>query len=412
MGPFFLWIYRLLGYLLYPFFLLKNPPPERKGFLPQAEIWVHAASVGEAAVAAAIIKALKRIRPRSKVLLTLQTQTGIKKAQELIGDLASVSFAPYDLAPWVKRAFRQVSPKILVPVETELWPNLLEEAQRQKVVLTLVNGRLSARSFRNYRFVRPLLQRLLAHFSALGVIGPKEAQRFANLGASEEKVFPLGNAKYDLLLERIRQKKDPFLDSSKRWIVFGSIRRGEEKAAVESLFQIQRSLARVGFVLAPRHLNLIPKIESELEKRGLSYGKWSQTRKEQILLLDEIGPLLSIYSQATVAFVGGSLVPKGGQNPLEPAAFRVPIAFGPHMDNFPYEAEALIQKGGGKRIKNTQELTSTLLYWLEHEKERALAGKAAYQVFLSFLGASKRYAELIIKSLNHLPLLDFPSFKR
>ncbi len=407
-----LFVYRAFGSLITPFLALSSLAPERKGFLPPAEIWMHAASVGEALAAAAIIRAIKRIRPRSRILLTLQTQTGLQKAQELVGSLPGIhlSLAPLDLPFYVKRALRNVSPRVLVLVETELWPNLLEKAGREEITLVLVNGRLSAQSFPRYQKIRPLIRHLLQKFYALGVIGPLEAKRFLRLGAEEEKVLLLGNAKYDLLRERA-QKFSPQrvlrkLSSRTPWVVFGSVRRGEERPLAQVIARLQRERKDLSFLLAPRHLEALPSFEKALGEEKLTFKRWSGIEHPEtgLILLDEIGPLFETYAQAQVAFVGGSLVPKGGQNPLEPAAFKVPVLFGPHMENFPYEAEQLVSRGGGQRVNSPEDLLERLQNWLEQEEERKKAGLSAYQVLEEFAQAAERYAELVIKALNRLPL--------
>ncbi len=409
---FLLTAYRLLGYGALPFFTLSSLPPERRGFLPEAEIWIHAASVGEAVVAAAIIRAIKRIRPRSRLLLTLQTLTGLQKARELLAGIKGVKMAraPFDLPLYAKRAFERVSPRVFVLVETEIWPNLLEEARKRKVAMVLVNGRLSSRSFPRYQRLKPLLRYLLSGFYALGVIGPLEAKRFLKLGAQEEKLFLLGNAKYDLIRERAQQtspaKSARRLSPESRWVVFGSVRRGEEETIANVISSLRREIPGVSFLLAPRHLESLPSFEKALAQKGLKGQIWSRikTPTTGLVLLDEIGPLFETYALAQVAFVGGSLVPKGGQNPLEPAAFKVPVLFGPHMENFPYESERLVSTGGGRRINHEEELTKALRHWLFQEAEREKAGLAAYRVLEEFAQAAERYAELVIRALNRLPL--------
>ncbi len=401
-------LYRGLGYLLTPFFLFHSNRPDRRGHLPEAEIWIHASSVGEAGVAAAIIKSLRHFRPCSHILLTLQTTDGQRQAQKLLQETTLTSLAPYDLMPWARRALRSVCPRILVLVETELWPNLIEEAKRQKVPVVLVNGRLSARSLSRYRLVKPLMAKLLDGFYALGVIGPLEKERFLSLGAEEEKIFVYGNAKYDLLWERAQQlidKRPQTLPQGLKWVVLGSIRSGEEEFLLDVITHFRRSHPELGFVLAPRHLKLVPSLEKRLKARGLSWARWSsKIRKTPLLLLDKIGPLLEVYAQAHLAFVGGSLVPKGGQNPLEPAAFKIPVFFGPYMDNFLYEAQELLNNKGGIQIKNKEDLIKGITEFILKDTDRIQYGKRAFKSLEKFLGASERYAELIIRALNHLPL--------
>ncbi len=405
-------LYRLAGHLLTPLAALKRLEPQRRGFLSPAEVWMHAASVGEAGVAAAIIRAIKRIRPRTRLLLTLHTRPGLKRAAELLKDVPGLelALAPYDLPRYARRAFGRVSPRVFVPVETELWPNLLEEARRRGVVTVLVNGRLSARSLRRYQRIKALMEHLLRGFYALGVIGPLEAKRFLQLGAEKEKVFLLGNAKYDLLRERARdlkpEKARKKLSSSTNWVVFGSVRRGEERMVSRAIRQLKDGSRALSFLVAPRHPESAPVFAESLRAEGLTPAFWTALERpaDGVVILDEVGPLLETYALARVAFVGGSLVPKGGQNPLEPAAFRVPVLFGPHMDNFPYEAEKLVSNGGGRRVADAQDLAQKMDFWLRNDAERTRAGTNAYQVLEEFSQAAENYAELVIRALNRLPL--------
>ncbi len=400
-------IYRLVGRLGEPLVARRVSPP-RRGMLPQAEIWFHAASVGEAAVAAAIIKALRQKGIRPSILLTLQTETGLKKAKELLGEICLISLAPLDFPGFAEKALEQVKPQILALIETELWPNLILSAQRKGVKLLLLNGRLSLKAFKRYLLVRGLLTRLLESFSALGVIGPIEAERFLRLGAPRERLSLLGNAKYDLLFERAQRVKvegiKEALGKPHFLITFGSLRSGEEKEAAKASKTLLKEFAKLKIALVPRHLTLVKKLARELDRQGVAYGKWSENPKEgRLIIVDKIGPLLSFYGASHVAFVGGSLVPKGGQNPLEPAIFGIPTFFGPHMENFPYEAGALISALGNETtVRTGNELAERISRLLKNEEERIEKGAAARKVVEKFLGASPKYAALVEKHLTPL----------
>ncbi len=401
--------YRTIGYLLTPFFNRKVPPP-RRGDLPRAELWLHAASVGEAQIAASIIRAFRQKRPKTSILLTLQTKTGLLKARELLGsEKVALSLAPWDLPAYARRAFQKVRPRVFALIETEIWPNLILEAQRQNTLLLTLNGRLSERAFRRYRLLRGLLKRLFRGFRALGVIGPLEARRFEALGAPKDRLHILGNAKYDLLYERKKQlsgKKDHSkLSSSQKILTFGSLRGGEEKEAVKAVSLLRKRFPEISFVLAPRHLERLKALGKELQKRKIPYTFWSRLPEDTapVILLDAIGPLLEVYAHSYASFVGGSLVPRGGQNPFEPALFERPLLFGPHMENFPYEAEALQETVNGIVVKNGEEIFEKFSYWLENPSEAQRAGKLAHRALEKFLGASRRYASLLEEAFNHPP---------
>ncbi len=406
---FSLHLYRTLGHLLTP--ILKGlVPPSRKGILPPAELWLHAASVGEANVAAAIIKALRLRRPETRILLTLQTSAGLARARKLLEtEGVSLALAPFDLPHFVKEAFQRVRPRVLALVETELWPNLILEARRRGVSLLLVNGRLSEKAFRRYRLHKGLWQKLLKSFGALGVIGPQEAERFRALGAPSERLYLLGNAKYDLLQQRkeklsLKEARKK-LPSSKQILTFGSLRKGEEKEVLKAVVKFLKKFSgRICLVLAPRHLKRIKEYERNLKKLKIPYSLWSKLpqREAPVILLDAIGPLFEIYALSFAAFVGGSLVPRGGQNPLEPALLGRPLLFGPFMDNFPYEAKAL--KNCGKiQVRDGEEIFEKFSFWLENPEEAQEIGQKASLVAREFLGASTRYAALLAEALTLPP---------
>ncbi|OAG27909.1 3-deoxy-D-manno-octulosonic acid transferase [Thermodesulfatator autotrophicus] len=395
--------YRLIGHLFTPFLKARGLPSTRQGNLPRADLWIHAASVGEANVAASIISGFLKRNPGVKVLLTLQTHTGIKKAQELLAGLpVAITLAPFDVPSFIKKAFSSVNPKVLAIIETELWPNLICEARARGTKLLVLNGRLSARSFKSYRLIKPLLKKLLVSFEHIGVIGPDEKKRYLLLGALPEKVSIMGNAKYDLLWER-HKKLDLTTISSKlpqteELFVFGSVRRGEEETIAKAIFFLKGTLPNVHFIIVPRHLTLIPRIKDQLSKKGLSFRLYSEPINTALVtIVDEIGPLFGIYALSKAAFVGGSLCPKGGQNPFEPAVFRKPVLVGPHMENFSYEAKALVTEGGAQVVKNSRELAEDIYKLFKEKKLAQEKGELAFKAFKKFLGATENYISLLEK---------------
>ncbi len=399
--------YHLGGEVLEPIFREKDLPPERKGKLPgPVDLWLHASSVGEATVAAAILEEFLKIRPKTSVLLTLFTPTGAKKARELIKDRVKIALAPYDLPGFIDQALTCTSPKVMALIETEIWPNLIVYSHQKGAKVLLLNGRLSPKSFPRYRLVKPLLRGLFLLFSGLAVIGPSEAKRFEALGAPLEKIQIFGNAKHDLLKKRA-ESLDPEIFRKRlrigqeEIIVFGSVRHGEEKAIVRSIKGLWPRKNLV-FIVVPRHLKRLITLERSLNKEGLSFIRWSRLkgrREQRIVVVDEIGPLFGLYSLAKVAFVGGSLVPKGGQNPMEPAAFGVPVLFGPHMENFENEARGLKKRGGGFVVQDTRELIFLVEELLDNRKLYNQASFGARKTLKDLTGAASKQAQWLAQFL-------------
>ncbi len=383
-------------------FKRKRLAPERQGILPgPVDLWMHASSVGEATVAVAILKEFLNFFSDIQVLLTLFTPTGVKKAKELLRDnRVNITLAPYDLPLFVKQAIKQTRPKVFALIETELWPNLILFLWRAGAKILLLNGRISKKSFPRYRLMKPLFQEILSLFEGLGVIGDTESKRFKALGVPEEKIKIFGNAKHDLLKARAEA-----FDSSpikmrlgleqEEVIVFGSIRGGEEKHIAKTIYHLW-SLKGLIFIVVPRHLELVSSLKTAFKRFGLAFEMWSKLdgkSKNKIILVDEIGPLFGLYSIAKIAFVGGSLVPKGGQNPMEPAAFGVPVVFGPYMENFETEAKALLREGGGFFAKNSDELIFLIEELLYNHKLYLLASNSAKQTISKLCGSAKAQAK-------------------
>lgn len=399
-------LYRIIGRGLALF--LSHKSGARQGHLPgPVDLWVHASSVGEATVAAAILTKFRKLQPQARILLTLFTETGLTKAQELLKETdVRTSLAPYDLPAFVTRALEKARPRVLALVETELWPNLISLAREKGIRVVLLNGRLSARSFPRYRLLRGLFRPLLQGLSGLAVIGPREAERFQALGAPPERLQILGNAKHDLVWQRARSWDATPLRrhlrlGEERVLVFGSVRTGEEDPVVQVIKALwPRDDLR--FVVVPRHLHHLDRWERTLAEAGLPWERWTtlkQGMKGRLLLVDAIGPLFGLYSLAYAAFVGGSLVPKGGQNPMEPAAFGVPVLFGPYMENFENEKRALLQTGGGLVARGARELTLLLEELLNRKELYRQAAQGASKALEGLIGAAQKQAAWLARFL-------------
>ncbi len=378
--------------------------PEAK----EVSLWMHAASVGEALVASAILKELKLKLPDVPVLLTLQTKTGLERALSLLKGQKNlkVALSPWDGPSTLRKWFETLRPRVFALIETELWPNFVMEAKKSGAAVVLLNGRISKKSFSRYRMVKPLFARVLAEFSLIATISEEDAERFKALGAPEEKTFVVGNAKHDMLFERLfdLEVEEPVrrlgLGLEEIVIVFGSVRGGEEKFVrdvIEGLLKEER----LKFVVCPRHPERARSFYEAVSSLGIPvafYGAEGLSGFKAVVV-DQVGPLLSLYALCFAAVVGGGFVPKGGQNPMEPAVLSKPVVFGPHMENFAPEVKALTKAGGGVCVRDASEAVKVLKGWLKNPEEARSVGRRARLAANSLRGASKRYAELLRRLL-------------
>lgn len=337
---------------------------ERCGFYPpfsgEASLWVHAASAGEVRSVSALIRKFRASFPETPVVLTATSATGLKVAEEELQGVFSFS-APIDVPGAVERAFRTFRPKLLLVAETELWPVLFSEAKRRGVPLWIVNGRLSDRSFPIYRKVSWLFRSILKNVNRGFVQTKKDEQRFLTLGIPRDRLCVVGQMKYDLKkpsIEKTRNLRNAIgVRRGEVWFVFASLREGEEKL-LEIIPAFLKHRPKARFLVAPRYLSFLPKLEEVLKRFGLHAARRSgKISGEKVILLDTLGELLAFFPLARGAFVGGTWTAGvGGHNVLEPALGGVPTAFGPHYANVAEAAEALMQNGAGVCIQDPADL--------------------------------------------------------
>ncbi|MEE3328219.1 MAG: glycosyltransferase N-terminal domain-containing protein [Myxococcota bacterium] len=326
---------------------------------PRGGVWLHGASVGEAAIMARLCPGLEEMG--FPVTASLFTPTGCRRFRQLAPGV-DCSLAPLD-HPWlVDRVLSSLDPVALVLVETELWPFLISGSSRRDVPMAVVSGRLSDRSFENYRRFRPFFARQLARIDRIGARSDVDAERFVALGARSECVEVTG----DLKLEPVDQSTssqpewDAILGESLVFVA-GSTHEGEDEAALEALAICEKAGLEVALVLAPRHMNRVENVVDRVRNSGRtprlrSQAGLSPLRAAEVLVLDTLGELPACYARARAAFVGGTLIAKGGHNLLEPAQYGVPVCFGPHIENVRESAELLETSGAGHRVNDAKEL--------------------------------------------------------
>jgi 3-deoxy-D-manno-octulosonic-acid transferase len=368
--------------------------------------WIHAVSVGEAMAAAPLLEELRRRHPELPLVMTTVTETGARVVRDQFAHLVSHRFFPLDLPGAVERVTRAINPVFLVCMETELWPNLLRRLGARQVPIMIASGRLSDRSFRRYRLVRPFMRSLLEPVSVFAMQSAEDARRMIALGARAERVFVTGNVKGDAVpaaagAAELWHRLLGFRPGQRVWIA-GSTHRGEEEAVLDA-HAAAGPRGSIALILAPRHPDRVDEVLGTVTARG-----WPALRRtrlpvrrgdDAVVVLDTIGELAQVYAVADAVFVGGSLVPIGGHNMLEPARLGKPVLFGPHTENFREPAALLEASGGGVRVQNVAELAAALRALLADASLRARVGAAARRAAESGQGATRQTLDLIDRFL-------------
>ncbi|HTB98748.1 MAG TPA: 3-deoxy-D-manno-octulosonic acid transferase [Terracidiphilus sp.] len=374
-------------------------------------VWVHAVSVGEVLAASRLVGEMDAAFPEMQVLLSTTTRTGYELARQRFGE-NRVFYYPLDVQ-WAVRAYLDVvRPRMLVLAETEFWPNLLSSCFRRGIPVAVVNARISDRSWPRYLKLRWFWQPLLSHLSCVLAQSENDAARLTAIGCDPARVAVAGNLKFDV---RAVQQADAtrllqLLGPGLRFLVAGSTLEGEEAALLEAWPRLLQADPQLVLVLAPRHPERFAAVTVLLGRSGTPWirrSEWNETpegsfaplRVGQIVLLDTIGELASVYSMASIAFVGGSLFPTGGHNPLEPAQFGVPIVTGPHYANFRAITDDLLAHEA-LRVATKEELAATLAGLLTDRIAAAEMGARAKQVFQAQAGATERTVHALAGGLE------------
>jgi 3-deoxy-D-manno-octulosonic-acid transferase len=369
----------------------------------RAVLWLHAVSVGEVMAVSRLVGELDSAFPQFRLFISTTTRTGQDLARQRFG-AERVFYCPLDV-PWAVRAWlNALQPKLLILAETEFWPNILNGCFRRNFPVAVVNARISDRSWPRYRRLQSLWRSILNRLSCVLAQSNIDAERLCVIGCRPDRVTVAGNLKFDVRAaaesEATRLLKD--LTSGLRLVVAGSTLEGEEAALLQAWPQLLTTESNLALVLAPRHPERFAAVASLLDQSGFSWFRRSDWKTQaptslrpgQIILLDTIGELASVYSLASVAFVGGSVVPAGGHNPLEPAQFGVPIVMGPHYANFRTITDDLLASDA-LRIAKTDHLAGTLIYLLSNQTTATAMGSRARKAFAQQAGATARCVEAI-----------------
>jgi 3-deoxy-D-manno-octulosonic-acid transferase len=380
--------------------------PERFGLFPHSgvsgSLWVHAVSVGEVNAAEPLVKALQRDYPDAPLVVTTVTPTGSARVHQLFGDRVFHVYLPYDLPFAVHRFLKRVRPRLALIVETEIWPNLYFACRRRGIPLMIVNARLSERSMRGYRPLRSLVRTALRSVRQIAAQSRTDAARYRLLGAEPSQLVVSGNLKFDMpvpdgSVEAGAALRGQWGARRPVWMA-ASTHEGEELAVLEAHLDVLRRLPDALLLIAPRHPERFRLVENSARSLGFTVATRSADRvpgAQQVFVIDAMGELMPFYAAADIAFVGGSLVPIGGHNVLEPAALARPVLIGPHTFNFEEITLTLIREGGARRVPHAEQLGLDVLDLLRDGRLRERMGRDARRVFDSERGAVGRVMELV-----------------
>lgn len=372
--------------------------------LPTGGVWIQAVSVGEVELARRLVAEFQSQAPELPVFVTATTATGLALARKTLGGVLPVFPCPLDLPGPVRRVLVASKPRLLVLVETELWPEMLHQAGSCSVPVAVVNARLSEASFAAYRRVASPLRALLRPLTRVLARTEADAERFAGLGVATGSIEVCGNIKYDIEAdERPLDWADDVVKAAgdRPIIVVGSTMEGEEELVLDALAGIDPDGAAPFLILAPRHPERFDAVAGLLRERGVRFGRRSRPAEmpeaADAFLIDTIGELARAYRLARLAFVGGSLVPTGGHNPLEPAAWGVPVLSGPHVHNFREVYQEMTEAGGARLVADAAELRVAAAVWLDDLKFARAAGAAGREVVERNRGATTRSVEVLLE---------------
>lgn len=382
-------------------------------------IWLHAVSLGEVVAAVPLVRELRARHPGFRIVVSTVTETGREAVERRLGGVAEHCYAPLDF-PWaVSQAVRRLKPSVFLFVEAELWPNLLRVLAQRGVPAILVNGRLSSRSFLRYRVIKPFMRQVLGKVTRCLMQSDRDVERIVALGAKPDLVVRAGNIKFDQPLPSCDGEINSLtrevlkLDEEEELVIAGSTHPGEEQELLIGYAILHRQYPSLVLLLAPRHIERAEEVERVVREFGfvpvrrsvLSHAHGKESGKglgPRVLILDTRGELLGVYRHALVAYVGGTLVPVGGHNLLEPALWGRPVLFGPNTDHCAEVANCLIQAGGGRRVQDGKELAQAIGELLRDRVELTRMGRAAKAFVFGNRGA-------VVRCLEHIERLLYVS---
>ena len=426
----FFFVYNIISlFLLFPVVIYhlyrsvsRGRPPafrERFGYIPAAElavirtrpvIWLHAVSVGESIAARPLLKALRKRYPGHAIVVSNTTETG-RGVSSTFPEIDLCIYFPFDFLPAVNCILKSIRPKLIIIMETEIWPNFTREATRRGIPVLLANGRISDRSFGRYLKFSWFFRHALQLFSGLCMQTNTDRERIIAIGAPDDRTLVTGNLKYDIPIcvansEEKKELRDRYnIPENLIVLVAGSTHAGEEQHVITMYKELSATSRNLFLVLVPRHPERCAEVATILKESGITFTRRTtlstseQFKQGEVLLVDTIGEMMNLYALSDIAFVGGSLVPTGGHNLLEPASAGVVSVFGPHMTNFREITELVLQYGAGIQLDSPAELTATMRTLVTSYELRRILGQNGLKMMRDNGGATERHMEIITRYL-------------
>ena len=381
---------------------------ERFGSSPELSnnanlIWIHAVSVGEVEACRPLVQALKETYPHHKLLITTMTPTGSARVKLLFADTVEHCYLPYDLPFAIRRFLKCTHPQFGIIMETEIWPNLLGLCKQHDIPLVLANARMSERSAAGYLRLASFTKATLRNITLIAAQGVDDKDRFQTLGAEHKNVHSVGNLKYEINLPAsLKEHASAMRDiwgNDRPVLVAASTHEGEEDIILNAARQIRAQFANLLLIIVPRHPERFDRVAALAQKSGVNTLRRSELRPcssdVQVFIVDTMGELPLFYAASDIAFVGGSLVPHGGHNILEPAILGRAVITGAHFFNFNQITKQFLAAGAARQVNNREELSHTVIELLENAQQRAQMGEAGLTLISSSQGASTRLVNLI-----------------
>jgi len=393
----------------------QHDPRIKQALTNRQSLWLHAVSVGEVNICTQLIRAIEPRLPNAKIVVSTTTTTGMGELKSQLPTHISKIYYPIDRRQYVARSLATVSPKAIVLVEAEIWPNFIWRAQALNIPLFLVNARLSERSYRGYKRFGFLFRRLFASFTGVGAQTDADAKRLIELGCRPEAVRVVGSLKFDAakLDERTSINVPSMLaqlgvPTDAQLLVCGSTHAGEEALLAAMFLRLKPRFLKLFLILVPRHMERAREVNRELVSAGVKSFTRSDLSPQtqlapnqvQCLLVNSTGELRHFYEHATVVFVGKSLTAEGGQNPIEPGALGKPVLFGPNMQNFAESARNFVTNDAAIQVRDVAELETAVADLLSNPARREELGVNARKVVRDNLGAVERTTDMIVETID------------